>query len=278
MPSEPVGEAGVSSAPIDPSGSTRGGAGAVPARDALRPLVRRPWLTALLAIPIGFVYVVATTVAVIATAVVLIAGRRGEDVSDLSAQAGTDADFVSIGAWAGAAVAVPLILLVAKRQALTTAADLLGWKVPRARQTFVWLCGLLLFLAASDGLTLLLGREVVPRVMLDMYASADVPILFWSTLIVAAPLFEELLFRGLMFQALTETRLKVVGTAVVTSLSWSALHVQYDFYGIASIFAGGLLLSAARHFSGSVLVCMSMHAAMNLVATLEVIWVSRSGG
>jgi membrane protease YdiL (CAAX protease family) len=113
--------------------------------------------------------------------------------------------------------------------------------------------------------------------MLEIYASASVPILLWSTLIVAAPLFEELLFRGLLFQALLETRLKVVGAAVVTSLLWSALHVQYDLYGIASIFVGGLLLSAARYVTGSVLLCMAMHATMNLVATLEVVWLSRSG-
>jgi membrane protease YdiL (CAAX protease family) len=240
--------------------------------------VKRPWLTGLLAIPIGFAYVVASTLGLIATAVVLIVGRRGQDVSELSARAGMDADFVSIGGWTGTAIAVPLIVLVAKRQALTRASALLGWKAPTARQGFFWLSGLLLFVAASDGLTLLLGREVVPRVMLDLYASADVPVLFWSTLIVAAPLFEELLFRGLMFQGLVETRLKLAGAAIVTSLSWSVLHVQYDAYGIASIFVGGLLLSAARHFTGSVLVSMAMHATMNFVATLEVVWASRSGG
>lgn len=242
----------------------------------LRPLCKRPWLTALLAIPIGLAYVVATTAAVVVTAVLMIITRRGEDVSELSARAGSDADFVSISGWAGTVVAVPLILLVAKRQSLSTAADLLGWKVPTRRQIFVWLGALLLLVAAGDGLTLLLGREIVAPVMLDMYASADFLILFWSTLVIAAPLFEELLFRGLMFRGLLETRLKLVGAALVTSALWSMLHVQYDFYGIASIFAGGLLLSAARYFTGSVIVCILMHATMNLIATLEVIAVSRS--
>lgn len=239
--------------------------------------MKRPWWTALYSVLIGLAYVVATTVGVVVTGIVLIVGGRGEDVADLTARAGSDADFISIGGWAGAAVAVPLMLFVAKRQTMTTAADLLGWKVPPARQVFLWLGGLLLFVAASDGLTFLLGREIVPRVMRDMYASADAPILFWSTLVIAAPLFEELLFRGLMFRGLLETRLKFVGAAVLTSLSWSVLHVQYDFYGIASIFAGGLLLAAARYLTGSVLISIAMHATMNLVATLEVIWVSRSG-
>lgn len=240
--------------------------------------MKRPWLAALLSIAIAFVYVVATSLAVIATAVVLIVGRRGEDVAALQARVAADADFVSIGAWAGTLVAVPLIVLVAKRQTLTNAADLLGLKAPAARQAALWLGGLLLFMALSDGLTLLVGREIVPQVMLDMQASADSPLFFWATLIIAAPLFEELLFRGLMFRALLETRLKLAGATVVTALLWSGLHVQYDLYGIASIFAGGLLLAAARYYTGSVLVAMAMHATMNLVATLEVLWVSRSGG
>ena len=240
-------------------------------------LCKRPWLVALLAIAVGLAYVVAQIVAFFVIAVVLALSRRGQTGSGLSAAAGADADIISVTAWAATLVAVPLILLFAKRQALTTPADLLGCKAATARQTFFWLGGLLLFVAASDGLTLLLGREVVPQSMRDIYASADVPILLWSTLIIAAPLFEELLFRGLMFQGLLETRLKFVGAAVVTSLIWSAIHVQYDLYGIASIFVGGLLLAAARYFTGSVFVPMLMHATMNLVATLEVIWLSRSG-
>jgi membrane protease YdiL (CAAX protease family) len=236
-------------------------------------LVRRPWLTASLVVPIGFAYVAATTAAAIAAAAVLLAGRRETDISDLTA-AGLDADFVSIAAWAGTAVAVPLIVLVARRQALTTAGELLGWNAPAARQALVWLGVLLLFLVGSDALTLLLGREIVPQVMLDMYASADVPIVFWATLILAAPLFEELLFRGLLFRALVETRLGFVGAALLSSLCWSTLHVQYDGYGIASIFAGGLLLAAARYFTGSVLLCIGMHATMNLLASLEVLWLS----
>ena len=220
---------------------------------------------------------VAQTVALIAIAVVLIVSRRGENVSELSAQASTDADLISLGAWAGTLVAVPLIFLAAKKQAVTSANDLLGCIAPTGWQIFFSIGALLLFVAAGDGLTLLLGRELVPRVMQDVYASADVPILLWSTLIISAPVFEELLFRGFLLQGLSETRLKFGGAAVVSSLIWAAIHFQYDLYGIASIFAGGLLLSAARFFTGSVFVCILMHATMNLIATLEVVWLSRSG-
>lgn len=274
MPSEPVGND--AAAPSLGADAATSGAAAIPSE--LRPRCRRPWVAVLLTIPIGLAYVVATIVGVVAAAVIVIVSRGGQDVAGLSARAGTDADFISIGGWAGMAAAVPLIVLVAKRQTLTTAADLLGWKMPTARQMFGWLGALLLFIAANDGLTLLLGREVVPGVMRDMYASADLAFLLWSTLLVSAPVFEELLFRGLLFRALLDTRLKLVGAVFVTALIWSAFHVQYDLYGIASIFAGGLLFGAARYVTGSVLLCMLMHATMNLVATLEVVWVLRGAG
>jgi uncharacterized protein len=230
----------------------------------------------LLCVGIGFAWVVAQTVVLVVTAVVLII-QGGENASELTARMATDADFGSLGGWAGTLVAVPLIFLAAKRQAVTTATDLLGWRAPTTRQIVLWIGGVLLFVAVSDGLTLLSGREIVPPFMRDIYASASAPILLWSALIIAAPVFEELLFRGLLFQGLVETRLKFVGAAVITSLIWSAIHVQYDLYGIASIFAAGLLLGAARFFTGSVLLCVLMHATQNLVATLEVAWLSRGG-
>jgi membrane protease YdiL (CAAX protease family) len=51
---------------------------------------------------------------------------------------------------------------------------------------------------------------------------------------------------------------------------WSALHTQYDLYGIALIFLGGLLLGYARLRGGSAYVPIAMHVVQNLVATLEV--------
>ena len=210
MPSEPAADDSyASAAPRLRADAALGDAASIPSE--LRRRCKRPWVTALLSIPIALVYFVAMAVGLVVTAVIAVVSRRGEDVSDLSARAATGADFLSIAGWAGTAAAVPLIVLVAKRQTLTTAADLLGGKAPTARQIRGWLGALLLFIVASDGLTSLLGREVVPNVMRDQYASADVPIVFWSLLVIAAPLFEELLFRGLMFRGLLETRLKLAG-------------------------------------------------------------------
>lgn len=50
---------------------------------------------------------------------------------------------------------------------------------------------------------------------------------------------------------------------------WAAIHVQYDLYGMATIFVFGLLLGAARLSTASLLVPLGMHALANLFATIE---------
>jgi membrane protease YdiL (CAAX protease family) len=55
--------------------------------------------------------------------------------------------------------------------------------------------------------------------------------------------------------------------------------VQYDLPGIVTVFTVGLLFAAARQMTQSVILCILMHATMNLVATLEAVYVlSAEGG
>ncbi len=58
---------------------------------------------------------------------------------------------------------------------------------------------------------------------------------------------------------------------MVTALAWAAIHVEYDLYWKAPIFAIGLLLGVARLRTGSLYLTIALHAALNLVALLEVV-------
>ena len=58
---------------------------------------------------------------------------------------------------------------------------------------------------------------------------------------------------------------------MVTALVWAAIHWHYDFYGIATVFAIGLLLGWARLRTGSLTLTIALHAAFNLVAMLELV-------
>jgi membrane protease YdiL (CAAX protease family) len=72
-----------------------------------------------------------------------------------------------------------------------------------------------------------------------------------------------------------QSRLGAVGAVGLTSLVWALIHVQYDAYGIATIFVTGLLLGYVRLKTGSLYATIFLHGLMNLVATLEVVVVLR---
>jgi uncharacterized protein len=57
---------------------------------------------------------------------------------------------------------------------------------------------------------------------------------------------------------------------IITSLLWAAIHLQYDLYGIATIFVGGIFLGWVRLKTDSIWLCIILHGMMNLIATLEV--------
>ena len=90
--------------------------------------------------------------------------------------------------------------------------------------------------------------------------------LWWGLLIgaaIGAPIAEELLFRGLLFGVLRDTRIGFAGTLMVTAAFWAALHMQYSFYGLAAIFCIGLYLGWLREKTGSLIPPMVCHALYN---------------
>ncbi len=94
---------------------------------------------------------------------------------------------------------------------------------------------------------------------------------WWLTFIlvgVGAPLSEELLFRGFLFSALANSRLGLGGAAVISSLTFAAVH-SYSISGVVQVFFVGLVLAWILIRTGSLRVTMVCHAIYNtLLATL----------
>jgi len=149
--------------------------------------------------------------------------------------------------------------------------DYLAIRWVSRRQLFTWLGAIAGFMIASDGLTLLLGRDVVPEFMVNVYATSVFPSLLLFAVIVCAPLAEECFFRGFLFKGLVNSWMGPVGATIATALLWAVMHLQYDVYGITSIFVLGLLLAAARIRTKSILMPIIMHMAMNAVASIELL-------
>jgi len=187
-----------------------------------------------------------------------------------------DGNALSLCTLASMVVGVPLIILAARRVS-GNAKEFLAIRWPTARNLAGWLLMLIAFVALTDAVSAYFRHDVVPDFMQNAYDSAHPRILLWIALLIAAPVSEELLFRGLLFSGLAQSQLRPEGAALVSSLAWAALHVQYDLYLMTSVFVTGLLLATARHYSRSTLLCIILHSVMNLIATVELLVTTQGG-
>ena len=121
------------------------------------------------------------------------------------------------------------------------------------------------FVIVSDLTTIATGQPVVPEFMTETYSSVH-PILLFVALVFAAPMFEEIFFRGFILGALESSGVSAFSAAVVSSLAWSAIHLQYDLYWLVTVFLMGMLLAAARTKTGSLVPCFAMHGLGNVIA------------
>ena len=166
---------------------------------------------------------------------------------------------------------VGLCLLFAKCRRGMAVREYLAFRGASGRQWLLWLGVYLVFLLLCDGLTLLLGRPVVPESMVTFYRTSVFPPLLLFAIVLCAPLSEELFFRGFMLKGLKACPLGAVGAVILTSLLWAVPHLQYDWYGISTIFVGGLILGTARIRTGSLWVPMALHLLQNTVASIQLL-------
>jgi membrane protease YdiL (CAAX protease family) len=150
--------------------------------------------------------------------------------------------------------------------------DYLALKPVAVRTVWRWVGLAVLLVAMAEWVTWLGGRPLVPEFMIEAYRSATWMPLFWAAIVVVGPLFEELFFRGFLFEGLQHSRLGARGAVLVTALLWSVIHTQYDLFELGVIFAGGVLLGVARWRTGSTVTTLVLHMFWNLAATVEVLF------
>lgn len=88
---------------------------------------------------------------------------------------------------------------------------------------------------------------------------------------VLAPLAEEVLFRGLLFSALAQSKLGVAGAALLTTGIWTALHIDHSALGKAQVAALGLLMCWLLVRTGSLRVPIFCHILFNCGVSLALL-------
>ncbi len=129
---------------------------------------------------------------------------------------------------------------------------------------------LLIFMIGSQALTYFLDKS--PLVFVDpLYQSVSSLWLLVFAIVIVAPIYEELVFRGILWSAIAEQfaaspvsmQRGAVVASIVTSFIFAAIHLQYGMYEISTLVVLALIFCYARLKSGSLILPMLLHMINN---------------
>ena len=236
-----------------------------------------PWATLGLSLAVYLMFLVGQGAVIAAFLMPELAGRPDADLQSVNDLLG-QGDVVLSALVVSGALGTALVLLFARMRPGLTAWDYLNLVPVGLKTLLAWLGLTVIVLALYHLLSMVVKPQDVSHMYLRLYETASHPALFWLAIVIVAPVFEELFFRGFMFRGLSGSRLGNWGAVVVTSLVWAVIHFQYDAKLVGFIFALGLFLGAARIRQGSVLLTIVLHGAINLVAGIEILLLGKSLG
>jgi uncharacterized protein len=173
--------------------------------------------------------------------------------------------------------AVLAALWIAIRVSRTPFADYLALRWTSWTNLLVGIVAMFVLVMGWDLVSRATGREVEPGFMGDVLKSARADGALWLLLIafcIAAPISEEFFARGFLYRGWSESFLKVPGAIILSSLVWTGLHLQYDWFFLGEVFSIGLLLGYLRYRSDSIWLTVVLHGLNNLAATLQSIWLA----
>jgi len=173
--------------------------------------------------------------------------------------------------------AVLLALWIAIRASRTPLADYLALRGTSWVNFIIGAVALAVVVMGWDLLSRATGREVTPGFMGDVLQSARADGALWLLVVafcVAAPVSEELFARGFLYRGWSETFLGPAGAILLSSLVWTALHLQYDWFFFGEVFSIGLLLGYLRYRFHSTWLTIFVHGLNNLAAVVQSIWLA----
>jgi membrane protease YdiL (CAAX protease family) len=173
--------------------------------------------------------------------------------------------------------AVLAALWIAIRFSRTPFADYLALRWPSWTNLLIGVAALFVLVMGWDLLSRATGREVAPGFMGEVLKSARADGALWLLVFaftVAAPITEEFFARGFLYRGWSESFLGPVGAIILSSVVWTALHLQYDWFFFGEVFSIGLLLGYLRYRSNSTWLTVVVHGLNNLAAVVQTIWLA----
>jgi membrane protease YdiL (CAAX protease family) len=150
----------------------------------------------------------------------------------------------------------------------------LGYKIPRRNEVVFGVAVLVALIALGDAVSWLAGRNIVDSFQTHIYQaakSANLLPLLLVAITVFIPVTEESLFRGFLFRGWLRSPRYAWPVIVFTAGLFAVIHVQYDWFLIAQVFAFGVLFGWIRWATGSTILTMLLHALVNLEGMIETV-------
>jgi len=175
-------------------------------------------------------------------------------------------DAIAIAEIPAAIVGVFMVIWFASMRKPLSATAYLELYKPTLKSLLKYLGLMILAMIIMEVINQGLARPT-PEFMIKVYENTRNLPLLWIAVGVAAPFFEEFLFRGFLLEGLARS-IGVVGAILITSATWAIIHMQYGWFEIITIFFIGILFAVAKIKSNSLYVPVAMHMLMNLAASL----------
>ena len=193
-------------------------------------------------------------------------GLSLKEVGALSTNGGAIVLFIFISA----PVQVALLALAASHKA--SAAEYLGYKLPRRGELVAAVLVLAALIIVGDTVSWLAGRHIVDRFQSDIYQAAKsanlLPLLLMAVTVLI-PISEETLFRGFLFRGWLRSPSAAWPVILITAGIFAIIHVQYDWFLIAQVFVFGVFFGWVRWATGSTILTMLLHGLVNIEGMIE---------
>ena len=193
-------------------------------------------------------------------------GINLRQVGALSQDGGAIVLFIFVSA------SVQVALLVLAARSTGSAAEYLGYKLPRRGELMPAVIVLAVLIFVGDTLSWLAGRHIVDRFQADIYQtakSANLLPLLLIAITVLIPIGEETLFRGFLFSGWLRSARDAWPVILITAGIFAIIHVQYDWFLIAQVFIFGIFFGWVRWATGSTVLTMLLHGLVNLEGMIE---------
>ena len=187
----------------------------------------------------------------------------------LTSTVSTDSFLLFLSAMGGMLFTVPLVFGIAKLKKGSILKEYFSLNGFTGKTLGLWMVVFVVLYIGIGFLIEALGAKEIPDFMLNLeFPTLLTQVLLLIAVVVAAPIVEEVVFRGFLLKGFSQTFMGVHGAVIVTSVLWAVIHVQYEMVYVFSIFLIGLVFGYARIQTNSLYIPMIMHGLMNFFSMI----------